>query len=131
MALKAITETQVIINNVAVSGTVQVIGSVSNIKYKDSISIQYNCTGNATGSFAIQGSLDYNPGTTQAQAFAGGYNAGNWNSITLSPTPSISSGSGTYLVNMNQLAFPYIRSVFTNSSGTGILSGFIFCKSLG
>ncbi len=132
MALKAITEVQVTINSVSVSGTVQVIGSISNIKYKDSVAFQYNWNGNPSGSFAIQGSLDYNPGTQQAQGLQGGYNPGVWNSLTLSPTPAATgSGSYSYLVDTNELSFPYVRSVYTNTSGSGVLSAYIFAKSLG
>lgn len=131
MSLKAVTEVQLTINSVSVSGNVQVIGSVSNIKFKDSVGFQYNWTGNPVGSFFIQGSLDYNAGLPQNQAYAGGLNPGNWNTITLSPTPTTSSGSSYLIDGAGPFSFPYIRTLYTGTSGSGVISGFIFAKSYG
>ena len=131
MGLKAITEVQQIFTNAVMSGTTSTSSIISNIKYKDSVAVQYNWIGNPTGTFTIQGSLDYNPGLPQTQGLSGGPANGSWNAITLTPSPATSSGSATYLVNMNQLAFPYIQTIYTNSTGSGVLNAYIFAKSLG
>ena len=102
--------------------------SASNIMYHDSVAVSFAWSGNPTGTFQIQGSLDYNPGTPQS---GGQANSGTWNNLTLSPQPTAGSGSATYLVNMNQLAFPWLRIQYTNSTGSGVLSACICSKSLG
>lgn len=110
------------------SGTSVFTSSATSIIYRDSLAYQFNWTGNPTGTFQIQGSVDYNPGLPQS---AGTFNSGNWNPVTITPTPTAASGSATYLVNMNQLAFSYARFQYTNASGSGVLGAWTCGKSLG
>lgn len=111
------------------SGLITVTSLPTGIQYKDSVGYQFQWTGTPAGSFAIQTSADYNPGLPQS---GGAYNAGNWNSYSLSPAP-VASGSGSYLatVEISQCSMPWIRAQYTNSSSSGVLTGYIFCKSLG
>lgn len=112
----------------SMSGTATITSSVSSIKYTDNISVQFNWTGIPTGTFAIQGSIDYSPGVPQG---GGPANPGNWNSITLSPVPTAAgSGSFTYLLDLNELSFPWLRAQYTNSSASGALTGYLFAKSV-
>lgn len=129
--LKNIAQPFAILSSVSISAPITVSSSVSAIKYLDSLSVQFNWAGNWTGNFSIDGSLDFAYGTPQTGP--GATNAGNWTSLTLSPSnTTIGSGSvQPILVNLNQLAFPYMRVTFTNSSGTGAISAFIMGKSLG
>lgn len=113
----------------SMSGTLAFTSSVSTILYHDSVSLQYNWTGNPTGNFAVEGSLDYNPGLPQS---AGGQRNGTWNALSLSPTPAATTTASTsYLVNLNQLSFPYLRTTYTNSTGSGALGIWVSGKSLG
>ncbi len=125
--LKEVTPVNKIFNSASMSATLVVTSLISNISYKDSVSLQYKWTGNPTGAFDVQGSVDYNPGQPQSN---GTYNSGTWTSITLSPAP-IATGSSSVLIDMNQLSFPYIKTVYTNTSGSGLLTGYLFAKSLG
>lgn len=118
---------QNIVNGV-MTGTTVILSVPTNITYKDSIAIQLQWTGSAVGTFEVQGSLDYNPGAPQSGGTA---NAGNWISLTLSPSPAASGTASQILINLNQLSFPWIRVKYTNASSTGTLNGYISAKSLG
>lgn len=133
MPSKSITESFKVFDNASMSGTITVTSLVTNVKYRDSVAYQFNWTGGIpSGSFSIQGSLDYNPGIPTAENPSGGANPGTWNSITLSPSPAATgSGSYSYLVALQQVTWPYLRAQYTNTSGSGLLTGYIFAKSLG
>lgn len=93
-----------------------------NIQYLDNISIQLNFTGTPTGTFDLQGSLDYSPGP-----FA---NTGNWISVTLPVAPVAAGAASQILLDLNQLSFPWVKIVYTRSSGTGTLNGYISGKAI-
>lgn len=102
---------------------------VSNIEFMDNVGIQLNFTGSPVGNFQIQISIDYdqdNNGNVITQ--------GNWVPITF-PSPisgeniPTSSGSPIY-IDLNQLSAPWVRVVYTRTSGTGTLNSFICGKML-
>lgn len=127
--LKEITPVNKIFVNASMSGTIAATSLISNIAYKDSVAYQYVWTGTPSGTFDVQGSVDYNPGQPQSN---GAFNAGTWTSLVFSPIPQATgSGSSNVLINMNQLAFNYIKTVYTNSTGSGVLTGSLVAKSLG
>jgi hypothetical protein len=101
-----------------------ITSNVTNILYLDNVSIQLNFTGTPTGGFAIQGSLDYavENGTPT--------NAGNWVPLALTPNPAAAGSAGTILLNLTELSFPWIRVVYTPSSGTGTLDAYISAKQV-
>lgn len=118
---------------IPITGTsVNYISTTSSILYKDNIGLQYAFTGNATGQIDVQLSNDYNPGQPQS---AGSYNAGTWTSLTqTSPNtlPAvIGSGTSSVFINLTQINASYIRTVWTNSSGSGVITGIFTAKSLG
>jgi hypothetical protein len=106
---------------VAASMTSTVTSPVTTIQWLDNIAIQFNFTGTPTGTFFVQGSLDYDPNTN---------NPGTWNSITLNPVPVAAGSSGSILINMDELSFPYIRIQYVPSGGTGSLDYFISGKEI-
>lgn len=114
------------INSVSVSSGVT-ISSVSNIMYINGISAQFVWTGNPTGTFFVQTSQDYNPGTPQSR---GALNAGTWDSWPLSPVPTTSSGS-SYTVDISAVHTSWVRLVFDCSTGSGVLSARISGKTQG
>lgn len=92
------------------------------IQFMDNISMQMVWTGSPTGAFAVQGSLDYKqlaPGGVIPPTIE---NAGTWTAITLSPSPAATGSSGDWLLDLNQLSFPWIRIVYTPVSGSGNLN---------
>lgn len=123
-----------LLGNQTMTGTNVLTSAVTDIRYKDSVAIECEWTGTPNGTFAIQGSCDYSP-SNSAQGTAGPPNTGTWvtlpttdvNGVALAATGS----SGNFLANLNQLAFPYIRVQYTNTSSTGVLTGYIAGKSLG
>lgn len=130
--LKEISPVYQTFTNAAMSGTAVIVSSISAIQYKDSISFQMQWTGTPSGSFAVQGSLDYNPGNPQT---GGPANTGTWTSVNAldvnGNAPNALGAAGQILFNMNQLAFPWVRMQYTNISGTGTLNGYFMAKSLG
>ena len=131
MPSKTVSHPFQIFNALAVSGTQQAVSSVTNVLYRDSIALQFSYTGNITGNFDVQGSIDYGQGQPQSTGLSEQQFTGTWTSLNLSPAASISSGSTNILVNTNQLAFAALRTVYTNSSGTGTITGWTCGKSLG
>ena len=96
-----------------------ITSSVTNIQYLDSIGIQLQWTGSPVGSLAIQLSADY------AQDAQGNVtNSGNW---TTMQSISTTGGSPVY-VDITETSSPFIRVVYTKTSGTGTLNGFITAK---
>ena len=97
------------------------------IKYLDNISYQVNITtSNSTGTFAVQGSNDYQAAdglTTSA--------TGNWVSLTLSGSPTAAAANDNIMITLNQLPFRAIRLIYTaNVAGTGTCNCYIVAKQL-
>lgn len=113
--------------------TVSITSAVTCIQWLDNVGIQFNWTGAPVGNFSVEVSADY------AQDTEGNVtNAGHWAPLTLTylsgpntftsgtSIPS-SVGSPIYL-DLNQLSAPWIRQVYTKTSGSGTLDAFITCK---
>lgn len=103
---------------------------VTSIVYLDDIALQFNITGTPTGIIAPQISLDYK------QDFMGNVLvAGNWIPVQQpdgSPVQiAVVAGSpSNSIINMDFLAGTYLRVVYTHTSGTGTLNGFLSAKRL-
>lgn len=82
---------------------------VTNILLLDNISVQLVWTGTPTGDFEVQGSL----------------NEIAWEALPLSPAPAAAGAADQALIDMNQLSYPFIRVVYTATSGTGVLNMWI------
>lgn len=81
--------------------------SVTNVQYLDFVCIEAVITGTSTGSLDVQVSNDQT----------------NWVSLPLDPPPTITSGSpNPIMIQITQEVAPYIRVVYTASSGTGTLN---------
>ena len=88
---------------------------VTDIRYQDSVCAQAVWSGTTpVGTLDIQGSLDQ---TT-------------WTSI-VSPAAAVTGNTGSLLFDLFALSFPYIRFVYTKTSGTGSLTIKVGAKSLG
>ncbi len=95
-----------------------ITSAVTNINTMDNVGITLKWAGAPVGTFAIQVSNDYD------QDYLGNVlSAGTWNTLPLSLTPALGS---PIAVNLNQLPFPWIRIVYTKTSGTGTLQAFYF-----
>lgn len=101
---------QTIVN--AASTAASVTSDVLNVQDFDNIALQMVWTGTTAGTFAVQASLDYEPAGS----------AGTWTALTLSAVPTAAGSADSALVDLNQVAAPWLRVVFTRSSGTGALT---------
>lgn len=102
-----------------------ITSSVMNIQYHDNIGIQLNWTGSPTGTFAVQVSADH------AQDQNGNVTvAGNWIAVTLDPAIAATGGADVAYIDLNQLSAPWMRVVYTKTSGTGTLNGFVTAKTV-
>lgn len=100
------------------------------INYLDNIAYQINVTTtNSTGTFVVQGSIDY------AISEPGGAvtNAGNWCDLPLGGgTPTVAAANDVILIDMNQLPYVAVRVKYTSTvAGTGICDIYILAKQLG
>lgn len=114
-----------VISSGSMTGTAVITSAATFIQYLDNISIQLVWVGAAVGTFDVQGSLDHTE-----SPLGNVTNAGTWTSITLTPAPAAAGSSSNILINMDQLSFPWIRVVYTNSSSTGTLQAYISGKEI-
>lgn len=105
--------------------TASITSAISNIQYLDNISLQLIWTGSPVGTFAVQGSLDHSQ-----DSLGNVTNAGTWDGLTLNPAPAAIGSAGHILLDLNELSFPWIRVVYTKTSGTGSLTAWIGGKML-
>lgn len=84
------------------------------IQWLDNVCVQLVWTGTPTGTFSVEGSLDQV----------------SWAALILNPTISAAGSADNALIDLNQLSFPYIRVVYTASSGTGTLNALLGAKMI-
>ena len=94
----------------------------TNIQYLDNLMIQISYTGTPAGTFAIEGSNDYNPNISP--------DASHWGNLPLSGTPTAVGSADTIDIQMTQLACSWIRLVYTRTSGTGVCDVYITGKEV-
>lgn len=101
--------------NVSVSSTNTYTSPVFNASNLDNVGLQVEFTGSMSGTLTVNCSID---------------NV-NYTALTFSPSLTQPSGGNlTYLVNLNQLPFPYLQVSYTNSSGSGTLEVWLSAKDL-
>jgi hypothetical protein len=118
------------------TGTSVITSSAVNIQFMDNVGVQLNFSGSPVGTFQVQVSADYafdEIGNVTVE------NSGNWTPVTLSyllggtltfaTSVPTSQGSPIYL-DLNQLSAPWLRVVYTNSSGSGTLNCFVTGKEI-
>lgn len=98
---------------------------VSNIEFLDNIGIQLVFTGSPVGTFTVEISADH------AQDQNGNVSvAGNWVAIDLDPVPVAAGSADVIAINIDLMSFPWMRVVYTRTSGTGTLNGYICAKMI-
>lgn len=104
-----------LINAGPVSGTATTVSPIFNANGLDNIGLQVSFSGTMVGTLSVQCSID------------------NQNYVDLTFSPPLAQPSGTnisYLIDLNQLPFPYLRVSYTNSSGAGTLDVYLSAKDL-
>lgn len=87
------------------------------VPYLDNCAYQINVTtSNSTGTFSVQGSLDYIQATGLVQGVAG-----HWIDLSLGGgTPTVAAANDSILINLNQVPFNALRLAYTSTiAGTG------------
>lgn len=108
MANKTLTPISIVTNGDM--STASITSIVPPIQWQDNVGLQMVWTGSPVGAFAVQVSMDQsNWATIPSSAFNGTY-----------PVPGTTTSPG-YL-DLNQLSAPYIRVVYTRTSGSGTLN---------
>lgn len=114
-----------------------ITSSVTAIQYLDDVGIQLNFSGSPVGNFQVQISADYAQDLSSPPNVT---NTGNWIPLvvtywtgttfaTATDIPT-SLGSPIYF-DLALLSSPYIRVVYTKTSGTGTLNAFVTAKMVG
>lgn len=94
-------------------------------QFQDNIGIQLDWTGTPTGTFTVQTSVDH------AQDAQGNISvAGHWITLTLSTAITAAGSADDAYIDLNQLSAPWVRVVYTRSSGTGTLDCFVAAKGV-
>lgn len=107
------------------TGTNVLTSKAVNILGLDDIGIQFNFTGTPTGSFEIQVSIDH------VEDAEGNVTVpGNWVPLVFSSSPVASGQVGSIYLDIFGLSSPWVRGVYTNASGVGVLDGFICGKMI-
>lgn len=114
MGAKKTLQTHSIISSGTMTGTSVINSEVISIINLDNISLQFDWTGTPNGSFDVQVSND---------------NV-TFHSLNIPGVPSAVGVAGGFIINITQLSQPYIKAVYTNTSGTGTLNVTIFGKDL-
>lgn len=97
------------------TGTTTLLSTAQNISNFDNIGLQVKWTGSAVGTISVLVSID---GT-------------NYDALTFNPVLTQPAGTaGSYVVNLNQLPFPYLKVRYVNASSTGVLNVYISSKDL-
>lgn len=105
-----------------------ITSSITALAYLDNVGYQFNISGTPTGTLQVQVSADH-----AQDEFGNVTVAGNWVPLTFNGSANVvitaGSPSPIYL-DLNQLSAPWIRAVYTATSGSGTLNAFITAKML-
>ena len=101
--------------------------AITAVQMVDNISYQFVFTGTPTGTFTIEVSADYEPGRSPNSEPA---NPGHWDTLPITPALLALGTDGSIFVDLNQMGAPYIRAVYSRTSGTGSVDIFITAKAL-
>lgn len=100
---------------VALSDTNTVTSDTFNANQLDNIGLQISFSGDMTGTLSVNCSIDNE----------------NFEALTFSPALAQPAGSDlSYLVDLNQVPFPYLQISYTNDSGSGTLTVYLSAKDL-
>ena|ERR1035437_5972019 len=104
-----------IMDAVAVSSTTTYTSTTFNANFIDNIGLQVKLVGTMVGTLSVKCSID---------------NV-EFDALTFSPALSQPAGSNlSYLINLNQIPYPYVQVVYVNSSGSGALTVILAAKDL-
>lgn len=103
------------------TGTSTITSLVTEIRGFDNIAYEIDFTGTPTGTFSVEVSNSYDPITNPNQVFI---------PLVLSPVPVASGTAGFIGIDINQSGFQWIKLVYVNISGSGVLNSFVTGKAI-
>lgn len=106
-----------LLTNQAVSSTTVYTSAPLKMLSLDDVGIQINAVGTMAGTFDVQCSADH-----KEDELSNVLVAGNWVSIVLPSTPTLSGASLSIYIDMALLSAPWLRVVYTNASGSGTIN---------
>lgn len=107
MGFKKVLPPQHLITDGVMTGTSVITSPTIDKTNLDNVGIHIIWTGSAVGTVEIKCSI---------------FNV-VFDAITFNPVLTQPAGTaGSYLIDLNQIPFPYIKVVYTNTSGTGVLN---------
>jgi len=115
---------KLVLSSGSMAGTGVLHSSPLDTRTTTRISMQAIWTGTPVGTFAVEGSLNYDPGLISANPL----NSGTWTDVGIS-IDSVSGVSGSRIIDMTETALPWVRFTYTNTSGTGTLNVYSGSKS--
>lgn len=113
MARKSVSHSFPVVTAGDMSGSIT--SAVTNVSYTDNVGYHCVWTGTPTGTITVEATID---GT-------------NWDSLTLSPTISLTGSASSTLISLNQLPYESVRLKYNRTSGTGTLNVVVMTKSIG
>lgn len=97
------------------TGTTTITSATYNIVNLDNMGLQVIWTGTAVGTITVNCSID---GVT-------------FDALTFTPALTQPAGvAGHYIINLNQVPFPFLNVAYTNTSGSGTLDVWLFGKDV-
>lgn len=125
MSAKTIINATQILSNVSMTNPIAT--TPTSLKIIDNSGFQMVWTGAPVGTFNVQVSLDYKPGQFPDET---PQNAGNWITLPLN-TPITASGvPDIAYADLALMSSPWVRLIYTPTSGTGSLSVWVTGKSV-
>jgi hypothetical protein len=104
-----------LINAGSMAGTATITSPTFNANNLDNVGLEVSWTGTPTGTISVLASISNE----------------NFYALTFDPTLTQPAGSpGAYLINLNQVPFPYVQVQYVNSSGSGTLDVWLSGKDL-
>jgi len=98
-----------------------ITGKVTSVTFSDTLTYGIAWTGTSpVGTMKVQGSLDYTETADHTVL-----DAGTWFDLPLAPAPAVSGATGTLSISLRFHSFPWLRLVYSRSSGTGTMTAWI------
>lgn len=109
----------------AMASTNTITSDVIEIINLDNVCLQLDVSGTPNGTFDIQVSTDH-----LEDQEGNVINAGNWVSVPISGSLTVSGSAISIMADLTQLGASYLRVQYTNTSSTGTVNAYVSGKGL-
>lgn len=119
--------TIILLSAAAMTSTTEVDSAAIPVDQLWGFAIQAVWTGTPTGNLKLQASCDAPLLTTQTSN--GTSSVTNWTDVA-DTTVAVAGAAGNYMWNVTSAAYRFVRLVYINASGTGVLSATMSAKGV-